>query len=207
MLLPIPIFSTGSSDSLMPAVSINLNSIPPMTAHSSTVSLVVPANSDTIALSSPKSALSKVLFPLFGSPTIAIGTPLLIALPTLNDPARASHFAAAPSSSPRSLSLSANSTSSSLKSSSNSTSAESSTSCSRTFPNSAEYPPFSWFIAILCCASVCEAITSATASACARSIFPDRNALRENSPASASLHPALQSASRMCWTMYAEAWQ
>ena len=41
--------------------------------------------SETMALSSPSKALSKVLFPAFASPTIATGVPLFIVLPSLNE--------------------------------------------------------------------------------------------------------------------------
>ena len=76
-----PIFSTESNVSLIPAVSINLNSIPLIINDSSMVSLVVPGISETIALSSLMMLLSKVDFPAFGLPTITTGTPFLIAFP------------------------------------------------------------------------------------------------------------------------------
>ena len=196
-----------SAVSRIPAVSMNRNSTPPITQVSSTVSRVVPGTSETMARSSCSSAFSNVLFPLFGAPTMATGTPLRIAFPTRNESARAVQREIASSSSAASLSRSANSTSSSLKSSSSSISDVSSSSSARIFPSSSEYPPRSWFIATRCCTSEPDAITSATASACARSIFPFTNALRVNSPASARRHPASVSSSSMRPTMYADAWQ
>ena len=77
--------STTSLVSLIPAVSINLKPIPPIAISSSTVSLVVPAMSETIARSSLRSALSKVDFPTLGSPTIATGIPFLITFPTAKE--------------------------------------------------------------------------------------------------------------------------
>ena len=47
--------------------------MPPRTMTSSMVSLVVPAISETMALSSFSKALSKVDFPTLGCPTIATG--------------------------------------------------------------------------------------------------------------------------------------
>ncbi|MNS85744.1 hypothetical protein D3C72_1196180 [compost metagenome] len=81
----IPILSTTSLVSRIPAVSINLNPIPPITNSSSMVSRVVPAISETIARSSFNKAFSKVDFPTFGSPTIATGIPFLITFPTANE--------------------------------------------------------------------------------------------------------------------------
>ena len=49
------------------------------------ISLVVPAISETIALSSFSNALSKVDFPTLGCPTIATGTPFLRTLPIANE--------------------------------------------------------------------------------------------------------------------------
>ncbi len=48
-------------------------------------------------------------------------------------------------------------------------------------------------MATRCDAAVEDDITSATASACARSIFPFRKALRVNSPGSAKRAPAFRS--------------
>ena len=86
--LLIPSVSITSDVSRIPAVSINLNSVPSITQVSSITSLVVPAMSETIALSSPTSAFNRVDFPAFGAPRMAIGTPDFIAFPALNESAR-----------------------------------------------------------------------------------------------------------------------
>ncbi|MNR57171.1 hypothetical protein D3C85_1778960 [compost metagenome] len=80
--------STTSFVSRIPAVSINLNPIPPITNSSSIVSRVVPAMSETIARSSFNKAFNKVDLPTFGSPTIATGIPFLITFPTENESIR-----------------------------------------------------------------------------------------------------------------------
>ncbi|MNT80366.1 hypothetical protein D3C72_2198120 [compost metagenome] len=77
--------STISFVSRIPAVSINLKPIPPITNSSSMVSRVVPAMSETMARSSFKRAFSKVDLPTFGSPTMATGIPFLITFPTANE--------------------------------------------------------------------------------------------------------------------------
>jgi len=84
----MPSLSTRSDESRMPAVSMNLKRTPSMMQLSSMVSRVVPGMSVTMALSSPTSAFSNVLFPLFGAPTMATGTPLFKALPRRNESAR-----------------------------------------------------------------------------------------------------------------------
>ena len=79
--LAIPIFSTSSFASLIPAVSINFSGIPSIFTNSSIVSLVVPSYSVTIALSSFKTAFKSDDFPAFGFPIIAVFIPSLISLP------------------------------------------------------------------------------------------------------------------------------
>ena len=81
----MPILSTTSFVSRIPAVSINLKPIPPIDISSSIVSLVVPAISLTMARSSFNKAFSKVDFPTLGSPTIATGIPFLITFPTAKE--------------------------------------------------------------------------------------------------------------------------
>ena len=139
----MPIFSIVSSVSLIPAVSMNLNRIPSIFNVSSIVSRVVPAISETIARSSPSRALRSVLLPVFVAPTIATGTPFLIALPRLNDAVRRPICVNESSTNcPSSLRL-ANSTSSSLKSSSSSSREVIVRSFSLSTFNSDEKPPFS----------------------------------------------------------------
>ena len=71
----IPIFSTSSVASLIPAVSISFIGIPFILTNSSIESLVVPANSVTIALSSFRIAFRRDDFPAFGFPIIAVFIP------------------------------------------------------------------------------------------------------------------------------------
>ena len=169
---------------------MNLNRTPSMLRVSSMVSRVVPWTSDTIARSSPSNALSKVLFPVLVAPAIATGTPFFMAFPSLNESIR--RVICAISCIRRSFSRprSANSTSSSLKSSSSSINETSSRSSDLMSRSSDEKPPFICLNAILWAAAFWDAITSATASAWARSIFPFRKALCVNSPGSAARAPA-----------------
>ena len=74
----IPIDSTISSVSLIPAVSTKFKVIPPKLSLASIKSLVVPDISVTIALSSSSRAFNKLDLPTFGLPTIAVLIPSLI---------------------------------------------------------------------------------------------------------------------------------
>ena len=139
----IPIFSTTSSVSRMPAVSMNRNITPPRLSVSSIVSRVVPAISETIALSSPRSAFSKVLLPVFVAPTIATGTPFLMALPRLKESVRRTIWVNVSSTNAPNSERLANSTSSSLKSSSSSSREVIVRSFSLRVFSSEEKPPFS----------------------------------------------------------------
>ena len=80
LLFSTPIFSTVSSVSRIPAVSIKFKSIPLYSIVPSTISLVVPDISVTIALSSSNNAFNKDDFPTFGLPMIAIFIPFFIFL-------------------------------------------------------------------------------------------------------------------------------
>lgn len=81
LLFSTPIFSTTFDVCLIPAVSIKFISIPFITILPSTMSLVVPSTSVTIALSSLISLFSRLLFPTFGFPTIPTFIPFLIIEP------------------------------------------------------------------------------------------------------------------------------
>ena len=70
-----PIFSTISSVSLIPAVSIRFKVIPFRLRWASTISLVVPGMFVTIAFSSSISLFRILLFPTFGLPIIATFIP------------------------------------------------------------------------------------------------------------------------------------
>ena len=76
-----PIFSTTSSVFLIPAVSIIFNKIPSRLILPSTISLVVPSISVTIALSSFNNKFNKLLLPTFGLPTIVVVIPSFKILP------------------------------------------------------------------------------------------------------------------------------
>ena len=170
----MPICSSRSSVGRMPAVSRNRKSTPPMLAHSSITSRVVPAISETMARSSFRSRLSSVDLPTFGAPAMATATPSRMALPSANELRRRSISAAMRCIVARSAVRSANSTSSSEKSSSSSSSEVRFSSFSRSDSSSSEYPPRICVEASACAARDDEAIMSATASACERSSFPAR---------------------------------
>ena len=80
-LFSTPIFSTISSVSLIPALSDIFKIKFPMFTLSSTISLVVPGISVTIAFSYFAKLLSKEDFPTFGFPTMATLIPSFIYLP------------------------------------------------------------------------------------------------------------------------------
>ena len=84
----IPIFSMASCVSRIPAVSIKRKVIPCNTTVSSMTSRVVPCMSETMALSSLTRRLSSVDFPALVSPIMAVGTPFLMALPSVNESER-----------------------------------------------------------------------------------------------------------------------
>ena len=75
-----PIFSTMSSVSLIPAVSMRFRVIPFRLNDASTMSLVVPGIFVTIALFSSISLFKILLFPTFGLPIIATFIPFFISL-------------------------------------------------------------------------------------------------------------------------------
>ena len=77
-LFSTPIFSAKLSVSLIPAVSIKESSIPSKIILPSTISLVVPSISVTIALSSFKNLFKILLFPTLGLPIIIVLIPFLI---------------------------------------------------------------------------------------------------------------------------------
>ena len=79
----MPMLSIVSVVSRMPAVSMKRKVAVPMVMVSSIVSRVVPCMSLTMARSSPTSWLRSVDLV---SPTIATGTPFLMALPTRKEP-------------------------------------------------------------------------------------------------------------------------
>ena len=77
-LFSTPIFSTISSVSRIPAVSIIFKDTPLIVMLPSTVSLVVPSISVTIAFSVSSKQFNKLLFPTFGLPIKATLIPSLI---------------------------------------------------------------------------------------------------------------------------------
>ena len=99
---------------------MNLKLIPLITSSSSIESLVVPAISLTIAFSSFKIEFSRVDLPVFGSPTMDIGIPSLITLPSEKESIRFFKVEIILTNKSSKAFILANSTSSSEKSSSNS---------------------------------------------------------------------------------------
>ncbi len=192
--------SSRSSVRRRPAVSMKRKSTPSMSRVSSMASRVVPAMSETMARSSPRSRFSSVDLPALGAPTIATPTPCFRALPSEKLRHRVSSSAPISSMTPRSCVRSANSTSSSEKSSSSSSSEARCSRRSRNACRSSENPPRIWAVARAWDARDDEAIRSATASACARSILPARNARAVNSPGSAVRAPAAWSRRRISAT-------
>ena len=190
----------------IPAVSIKRNEMPLMVKVSSITSRVVPAISETMALSSLSMAFSRVDLPTLGFPTMATGMPFFIAFPRLKVFASLSIWLMMVVIRVRRFERSANSTSSSLKSSSSSIRLVKVSSCSRRCSISFEKPPRIWFIASRWLALLVDEMRSATASACDRSNLPLRKARWVNSPGWASVAPALSVASTTrCW-MYTEPW-
>ena len=133
--------------------------------------------------------------------------PFFSTLPKLNEPARRAILSSISAASRFNSARSANCTSSSLKSSSNSINATNSSSFPRKAANSPEKLPRIWFNAIRCAAADVEAMRSATASACDRSILPLRKARCENSPGVASAHPCSNNNFNTCCWMNREPWQ
>ena len=76
-----PIFSTTSSVALIPAVSMIFRPIPCRRIDSSRTSLVVPATSVTMALSSPTRMLRRDDLPALGFPTMTVLIPSFRTLP------------------------------------------------------------------------------------------------------------------------------
>ncbi|MNE37670.1 hypothetical protein D3C80_1315330 [compost metagenome] len=179
--------------------------MPPIFISSSIVSRVVPAISETIALSSFNRAFNKVDLPTFGLPEITTGIPFLMALPKSNDLINLRRTLCMLLISAFNCGRLANSTSSSEKSSSNSINAAKSINCWRKALSSLEKPPLSWRKAILWEASVLLAIKSATASACERSNCPLRKARKVNSPGLAVLAPFFINRLISFWIIYGEA--
>ena len=175
-----------------------------MVTVSSITSRVVPWISETMALSSPSRAFSKVDFPTLGGPIIATGTPFLMAFPSSKELASRAISSLISLVRAASFCLSANSTSSSEKSNSSSSKDVISRSLSLSSPSLPETLPRICLMAIRCCDSVCEAMRSATASACMRSSLPFRNARLVYSPGSAMEHPSEMSSDNIFWITYDE---
>ena len=165
-----------SEVSRMPAVSIKRKRVPFISQVSSITSRVVPAMSETIALSSPTSALRRVDLPAFGAPRIATRTPDFMTFPDLKESAREETRPSNLSMSPSNLVRSANSTSSSEKSNSSSRRPANLMRESRSSPISRENLPRICSTASLWAPECSAAIRSATASAWVKSSLPLRKA-------------------------------
>ena len=140
--------------------------------------------------------MASIICPRF-RPAMATVTPCFMTFPASNESAKADTLSRMRRNRPRSSARSANSTSSSEKSSSNSRSEVMCSNSSRNARNSSEYPPRICVAAMACEARESEAIMSATASACERSIRLFMNARRVNSPASAARAPCDTSSESM----------
>ena len=185
---------------------MNRKRVPSITQVSSMISRVVPAISETMALSSPKRTLSNVDFPELGAPRMATGTPDFIAFPARKEAAREETRERRSFNKSLKRARSANSTSSSEKSSSSSRSPANPIKASRKAPISRENPPLSCEIASLWAPRCSEAMRSATASAWVRSRRPFRKARCVNSPGPASLHPAITRRRKTSAWMNLEPW-
>ena len=202
-----PIFSTTSSVWRMPAVSIIFSGIPCILTCSSSVSLVVPAISVTMALFSPRSTFINEDFPAFGFPRITVLIPSLTRRPLS---AESSIFW---SSAIYPRTWTANS--------SPKPSAWMCSGSSRAASINAILPiipflnfsilfltlPLNWFRELSSAISLFALITSITASAWDRSIRPFKKARFVNSPGSASLAPYFNTVSRSFFITTTPPWQ
>lgn len=182
----MPICSTSSAPSRSPAVSTTCSGTPSIWIVWRTMSRVVPAIGVTIASSAPASAFSRELLPAFGWPAITTWMPSRSSAPWCARCITRARFACRRSSWPCASAFCRKSISSSGKSSVASTSMRRCTSASRSACTSRENSPAMDRVALRAAASVLASIRSATASACARSSLPLRNARWVNSPGSAT---------------------
>jgi len=202
-----PSTSTSSAPCLIPAVSITLTGTPWTLMRPSMESLVVPATSCTMALSSSRRALSRLDLPTLGVPAITTDSPAPRATPSFPVASRAPALWA-----PlwRILSTYLRSRSPASSSSGKSIASSRTTFASRRsfFRECAAFPiaPSTWLSIAFRAASVDAWISRATASAWERSIRPLRKALRVNSPGSASLAPPPTAASRRARIMRGPPW-
>ena len=192
-----PIFSTTSSVSRIPAVSIMFNIIPFKLICSSRTSLVVPAISVTIAFSSPTREFKREDFPAFGFPTITVEIPSFNIFPLSLFASSLSIFFITSDTIPDSFS---GYPSRLMCSGSSNALSINAISC-KTFPRISlifsETEPESWLNELFNANSFLELITSITDSACERSILPFKNARFVNSPGSAGRAPYLITVSKI----------
>ena len=163
--------------------------MPPTSAYSSMASRVVPGISVTMARSSRRSALSRLDFPTFGFPTIAVVRPSRRILPAV----AVFCIWAISARMPFTVSCTSQRRTSSISSSGKSIAASicaiSSRSVLRIALITSEKRPVRCPVAILSAASVFALTTSMTAAACVRSSLPFRKARFVNSPRSAGAAP------------------
>ena len=160
----------------------------------------------TMARLSPMRAFRSDDLPALVAPTMATGMPSLMARPEAKESASRLTSPWISTARRRRLWREANSTSSSEKSSSSSSSEASSMRRSRRLSRRCEKLPRICLIANRWAAREFEAMTSATASAWARSRWPAVKARRVYSPASARRAPRQMRVSRSARWMYREPW-
>ena len=207
LALDTPIFSTMSSVWRIPAVSAIFNVIPCRLIYSSSTSLVVPAISVTMALSSPRSRFSREDFPAFGLPRITVRIPSCMIFPS---PAVFNRFCIFSFSS---ATICSNSSEYPVRSQ-----------CSGSSNADSMYAIWYSSFSLICCTvfrtepfncpteffneySFLDCITSITASAWERSILPLRNARLVNSPGSAIMAPFFSTVSSTFFMAKTPPWQ
>ena len=201
-----PIFSTISSVSLIPAVSLIFRLIPSKSMYSSMTSRVVPGISVTIALFSFNKAFNKEDLPTFGLPIIVVLIPSLIILPLF---ALSESFLSLSKTSLPSFKtgvLSNSSCISSVKLIEYSTWDSISNNWSLNCLIFLLTLPSNCFILTEYALSVFALIISIIASAWDKSILPFKKALLVNSPASASLAPLFNRTSNTFLTATTPPW-
>ena len=202
-----PMLSTGSSVSRRPAVSASRRGIPPSSTVSSTTSRVVPAYWVTMDRWHPASRFIRVDFPALGRPAITVRTPSRYTFPTSKlSSSRESSWAACSRLWDRAW-FSTAGTSSSGKSAQAARCAPSPVSSSRMAPTRWDRAPLlpAWASRAAC--SPPAPMSSITASAWVRSIFPLRKARRVNSPGWAGEAPAASTSWSRRRVIYSPPWQ
>ena len=207
LALSTPIFSITSPVSLMPAVSMMFSTTSPNTTVSFNTSLVVPAISVTMALSSSSKALRREDLPAFGSPNMQVFMPSLISLPSSVVSTSFFSFFSISSNSPSASSVNPSRLICSGSSSAASMYAVFDMIFSRISMILSFTLPLSCFTEFFNARLLFALMISITASAWERSILPFKNALLVNSPGSASLAPFLSTMPNIFFVTMIPPWQ